>query len=40
MSKLTETAIRKTRLTDKPFKLNDGKGLYLLVRPDGAKWWR
>lgn len=40
MSKLTETAIRKTKPTDKPFKLNDGKGLYLLVRPDGAKWWR
>ena len=22
------------------FRLNDGDGLYVLVKPDGAKWWR
>lgn len=22
------------------FRVNDGDGLYLLVKPDGAKWWR
>jgi len=25
---------------DKPFKLADGKGLYLQVRPNGGKYWR
>lgn len=37
---LTDTAIRRTRPTDKPQKLRDGGGLYLLLRPDGARWWR
>ena len=25
---------------DKPFKVSDALGLYLLVRPDGARYWR
>jgi len=37
---LTDTAIRKTKPTDALQKLRDGGGLYLLLRPDGAKWWR
>lgn len=37
---LTDTAIRKAKPTDKPQKLRDGNGLYLLLRPDGARWWR
>lgn len=37
---LTDIAIRKAKGRDKPFKLTDEKGLYLIVRPDGAKWWR
>jgi hypothetical protein len=37
---LTDTAIRKTRPTEKPCKLADGGGLYLLVNPSGSKWWR
>jgi len=37
---LTDTAIKKTRPADKPFKLYDGRGLYLLVQPNGAKYWR
>jgi integrase len=37
---LTDTAINKTRPADKPFKLYDGRGLYLLVQPNGAKYWR
>lgn len=37
---LTDTAIRKTKPTDAVQKLRDGGGLYLLLRPDGAKWWR
>ena len=23
-----------------PYKLTDGEGLYLLIQPDGGKWWR
>lgn len=26
--------------TDKPYTLPDGGGLYLLVNPDGSKYWR
>lgn len=37
---LTDTAIRKAKPTDTPQKLRDGGGLYLLLRPDGARWWR
>jgi len=37
---LTDTAIRKTKPADTVLKLRDGGGLYLLLRPDGAKWWR
>lgn len=37
---LTDTAIRKTKPGAKPVKMTDGGGLYLLLRPDGARWWR
>ncbi|MES9933554.1 MAG: Arm DNA-binding domain-containing protein [Candidatus Sedimenticola sp. PURPLELP] len=26
--------------TDKPYKMGDSGGLYLLVSPQGGKWWR
>lgn len=37
---LSDTAIRKAKPASKPQKLRDGGGLYLLLRPDGARWWR
>jgi len=37
---LTDTAIRKTKAADKPQKLTDGGGLYLLLNPNGSRWWR
>lgn len=37
---LSDTAIRKAKSTDKPQKLADGGGLYLLLNPNGSKWWR
>lgn len=37
---LTEITIRKAKATDKPLKLTDAKGLYLLVNPTGSKLWR
>lgn len=37
---LSDTAIRKAKGREKPYRLTDGKGLYVLVQPDGARWWR
>ncbi|MBX5461807.1 MAG: integrase arm-type DNA-binding domain-containing protein [Steroidobacteraceae bacterium] len=37
---LTEAAIRAARPHEKPYKLFDGGGLYLLVTPEGGRWWR
>jgi len=37
---LTDTAIRNAKPAAKPYKLADGKGLFLLVNPNGSKWWR
>jgi integrase len=37
---LTDTAIRKAKPADKPYKMTDGDGLYLLINPNGSKWWR
>ena len=37
---LTDTAIKKAKPGPKPVKLSDGKGLYLLVNPNGSKLWR
>lgn len=37
---LTDAKIRNTKPGEKPIKLTDGGGLYLEVRPSGAKLWR
>lgn len=37
---LTDTALRKVKPTEKPLKMADGGGLYMLLKPTGAKWWR
>jgi len=37
---LSDAAIRKAKPTGKPQKLADGGGLYLLLNPNGSKWWR
>ncbi len=37
---LTDTKCRTAKPKDAPYKLPDGKGLYLEVRPSGAKLWR
>ena len=36
---LADTIIRTTKPADKPFKLFDGGGLFLLVTPTGGKLW-
>jgi integrase len=37
---LTDIAPRNAKKKDKPYKLADGGGLYLLINTDGAKYWR
>ena len=37
---LTQLAIKNLKPQDKPYKKSDGDGLYLLVNPNGAKYWR
>lgn len=37
---LTELAVKKAKATDKAQKLSDGRGMYLQIQPDGAKYWR
>jgi integrase len=37
---LTNAVISGAKPREKPFKLSDGGGLYLLVNPSGSRWWR
>lgn len=37
---LNDSIIRNARPGPKPRKLKDGDGLFLLVQPTGARWWR
>ena len=37
---LTDTAICTAKPKDKPYKVGDSQGLYLLVNPGGSKLWR
>lgn len=38
--KLTARQVSTAKPTDKPYKLSDGGGLYLLVNPNGSRYWR
>ncbi|MCZ6525403.1 MAG: Arm DNA-binding domain-containing protein, partial [Gammaproteobacteria bacterium] len=37
---LTDTRIRTAKPREKPYKLTDGAGLYIEVRPNRSKLWR
>lgn len=37
---LTDAVIRRLRCRDKPYKVADMYGLYLLMHPNGARYWR
>lgn len=37
---LTNTAVKNAKPKEKPYKLTDGDGLYLLISPNGGKYWR
>jgi hypothetical protein len=37
---LTDARVRNAKPTQRPIKLSDGGGLYLLIQPRGNKLWR
>jgi hypothetical protein len=37
---LTDTRLRNAKPAAKSYKLSDGGGMYLLVTPDGSRYWR
>ena len=37
---LTATAVKQAKAKEKPYKLSDEKGMFLLVNPNGSKYWR
>ncbi|MCL1916519.1 MAG: integrase arm-type DNA-binding domain-containing protein [Desulfovibrionaceae bacterium] len=37
---LTDITIRNAKPGNKPYKLYDGGGLFVIVTPAGSKWWR
>ena len=37
---LTDTRVRNAKPKRKAYKLSDGGGMYLLVNPDGGRYWR
>lgn len=37
---LTDIAVRSAKPAEKPIKLFDERGLFLLISPAGGKWWR
>jgi len=40
MNKLTENSIRKAQVLEKQYKIYDGDGMFLLIHPNGSKYWR
>ena len=37
---LSDLQIRKAPIREKPYKLSDGGGLFLLVKPNASKLWQ
>lgn len=37
---LSEMAVRNAKPKERPYKLYDERGLFLLVNPNGSRWWR
>ena len=40
MNKLTENSISKAQIFKKQYKIYDGDGMFLLIHPNGSKYWR
>ena len=39
VSSLTDTKIKNLKSKDKKYKISDGKRLYIVIEPNGRKWW-
>jgi hypothetical protein len=37
---LKDVTIRNAKPEPKNYRLNDGDGLYVIIKTNGAKWWR
>jgi integrase len=37
---LSDAKVRNAKPQDKPYKITDGEGMFLLVHPSGSKYWR
>ncbi|MES2676880.1 MAG: tyrosine-type recombinase/integrase [Pseudomonadota bacterium] len=37
---INDITIKNAKPKDKPYKLTDGEGMYLMVHPNGGKYWR
>lgn len=37
---LTDIKVKNAKPADKQYKLTDGEGMYLLIHPNGGKYWR
>ena len=37
---LTDTKLKSLKPRDKQYRLSDGNGLYIEIRPNGSKYWR
>ena len=37
---LSDLKVKNAKPRAKPYTLSDGEGLYLLIKPDGKKYWR
>jgi hypothetical protein len=37
---LTDTWLRAAKGAEKPYKKSDARGLFILVQPDGKRYWR
>ena len=37
---LTASQVKQAKNRDGAYKLSDARGMYLLVHPNGAKYWR
>src|SRR5688572_31077824 len=40
MPKLSDTKIRSSKPRVKPYKIYDTDGLFLIINPNGSRWWR
>lgn len=40
MPKVTPLQIKNAQPKDKPYKIYDEQGLFMIVNPNGSKWWR